>query len=135
MKKQILSVVIVLLFLSLLIGAVVLLNYVWPPYPGPQRSTTVEGTIEKITYPNDSAGSFIIKLDEFYEIYRTRKFAYRLFEDTEVIFGDHTISALELKIGDVVRITGLGAKPNPVGKNDPVGFIVWEQIELMVAAE
>ena len=95
------------------------------------KETVVEGTVESIVYADAAPGQFIIRCDRFHEIYRTYRFAYTLHESTEVVWGSGTLSASELRVGDVVRITGTGAEPNPVGRNDPVGFRVQQKAVLL----
>ena len=128
MKKDARSMVVVAVFLALVIGSgLLLLHVVWPSNPGQMKAAVVEGTIEELEYPQDSPGYFIIKCDKFHDVYRTYRFTYRIYEDTEVLWGDNSLPVSELAIGDVVQIRGFGAQPNPVGTNAPVGFSTFEK--------
>jgi len=131
MRKHVPSVAIISLFLILIVGVFVLFNDFRPNNTNSDRAAVIEGSIEEIIYYDQDYGEIIVKCEKFHDIYRTYRFSYVLYSGMEAIWGNGTIPASELRVGDIVRIRGRGAQPNPIGENGIVGFRVYETIELL----
>ena len=131
MKKHFPAIIIIALFLILVVGAFMFLNNL----QNSDRSTVIEGTIEEIIFYDQDFGEIIVKCEKFHDVYRTYRFLYALYSGMEVIRGNGTMPASELRVGDIVRIRGRGAQPNPIGENGIVGFRVYETIELLERRE
>ena len=118
--------IIPLLFVALLAGTFLLFSVLWPPLPHRTNNITVEGTVEEI-----SDWGCIIKCAEFHQVYHTWRFSFALHQDDEIIWQNSAISASELQVGDLVRVSGYGLEPNAVGVHTPVSITTRGEVVLL----
>ena len=118
--------IIPLLFVALLASAFLLFSALWPPLPHCTNRITVEGTVEDVT-----DWGCTIKCAEFHPVYHTWRFTFALHEDDEIIWGNSTVSASELQVGDLVRVSGYGLEPNTLGEHNPVSITTRGDVVLL----
>ena len=118
--------IIPLLLVALLVSAFLLFSILWPPLPQRTNRITVEGTVEDVT-----DWGCTIKCAEFHQVYHTWRFTFALHKDDEIIWGNSTVSASELQVGDLVRVSGYGLEPNAVGVHKPVSITTRGEVILL----